>query len=109
MNHGDPGEILSLWSVVPFIGMLLSIALSAFFVPRFWHDYFGRISTVKICRGRNIVMKLKGLSAISPNERAERGPLFSAGRPAECKVIIGISWLMVVILRMTCLYMGAHS
>jgi Na+/H+ antiporter NhaD/arsenite permease-like protein len=38
------GEILSLWSVLPFAGMLLSIALFPLAAPRFWHDHFGKIS-----------------------------------------------------------------
>ncbi len=40
----DLGEILTLWSTVPFAGMLLSIALFPLFAPRFWHHHFGKIS-----------------------------------------------------------------
>ena len=42
--HADLGEILSLWSTIPFAGMLLSIALFPLFAPHFWHDHFGKIS-----------------------------------------------------------------
>ncbi len=38
------GEALSLWSTIPFIGMLLSIALFPLFAPHFWHDHFGKVS-----------------------------------------------------------------
>lgn len=40
----DLGEILSLWSTIPFAGMLLSIALFPLFAPRFWHHHFGKIT-----------------------------------------------------------------
>ncbi|MEF9476189.1 MAG: sodium:proton antiporter, partial [Candidatus Mariimomonas ferrooxydans] len=40
----DLGEILPLWSALPFIGMLLSIALFPLFAPKFWHDHFGKVS-----------------------------------------------------------------
>lgn len=40
----DLGEILPLWSTIPFVGMLLSIALFPLFAPHFWHDNFGKIS-----------------------------------------------------------------
>lgn len=42
--HEDIGAILPLWSTLPFVGMLLSIALFPLFAPRFWHHHFGKIS-----------------------------------------------------------------
>jgi Na+/H+ antiporter NhaD/arsenite permease-like protein len=33
-----------MWSVIPFIGMLLSIAMFPLFAPRFWHDHFGKVT-----------------------------------------------------------------
>jgi Na+/H+ antiporter NhaD/arsenite permease-like protein len=42
--HIDLGEIISLWGTVPFVGMLLSIALFPLFAPHFWHDHFGKVS-----------------------------------------------------------------
>ena len=46
--HGAPaadlGEILTLWSTIPFAGMLLSIALFPLFAPKFWHNHFGKVS-----------------------------------------------------------------
>jgi Na+/H+ antiporter NhaD/arsenite permease-like protein len=38
------GKILPVWTVVPFAGILLSIALCPLFVPRFWHNHFGKVS-----------------------------------------------------------------
>ena len=38
------GEVLPLWSIVPFAGILLSIALMPLILPRFWHHHFPRVS-----------------------------------------------------------------
>jgi Na+/H+ antiporter NhaD/arsenite permease-like protein len=38
------GEILPLWSIIPFIGILLSIALFPLIAPHFWHHHFTKIS-----------------------------------------------------------------
>jgi Na+/H+ antiporter NhaD/arsenite permease-like protein len=38
------GETLPLWSVVPFCGILLSIALFPLLAPHFWHNHFGKVS-----------------------------------------------------------------
>lgn len=38
------GETLPLWSCIPFVCMLLSIALLPLFAPKFWHHNFGKIS-----------------------------------------------------------------
>ncbi len=45
-GHGNInlGEILSLYSTIPFIGILLSIALMPLFAPEFWHHHFGKVS-----------------------------------------------------------------
>ena len=45
-GHGHPnlGEILPLWSCIPFAGMLLSIALFPLLAPEFWHHHFGKVS-----------------------------------------------------------------
>ena len=43
-GHLNLGEILPLWSCLPFAGMLLSIALLPLLLPRFWHHHFGKIS-----------------------------------------------------------------
>jgi Na+/H+ antiporter NhaD/arsenite permease-like protein len=42
--HKNLGEILSLYSTIPFIGILLSIALFPLFAPTFWHHHFGKVS-----------------------------------------------------------------
>ena len=38
------GALLPLWSVIPFIGVLLSIALFPLFASNFWHNHFPKIS-----------------------------------------------------------------
>lgn len=38
------GETLPLYSVIPFLGMLLSISLFPLINPNFWHSHFGKIS-----------------------------------------------------------------
>jgi Na+/H+ antiporter NhaD/arsenite permease-like protein len=38
------GEILPVWSVLPFVGILLSIALFPLFAPRFWHHHYPKVS-----------------------------------------------------------------
>jgi len=38
------GASLPLWSVIPFIGILLSIALFPLVAPEFWHHHFGKVS-----------------------------------------------------------------
>jgi Na+/H+ antiporter NhaD/arsenite permease-like protein len=46
-GHGEGpaiGEILPLWSVLPFAGVLLSIALFPLVAPRFWHHHYPKIS-----------------------------------------------------------------
>ncbi len=43
-NSLDLGSILPLWSVLPFIGMLLSIALIPLILPHFWHRHFPKVS-----------------------------------------------------------------
>jgi len=43
-EHINLGEILSLYSIIPFIGILLSIAFFPLFAPEFWHHHFGKVS-----------------------------------------------------------------
>lgn len=43
-GHINLGEILPLWSCIPFACMLLSIALFPLASPNFWHHHFGKIS-----------------------------------------------------------------
>ncbi|MFH1075253.1 MAG: sodium:proton antiporter [Pseudomonadota bacterium] len=43
-SHENLGEQLPLWSCIPFVGMLLSIALCPLFTPKFWHHHFGKTS-----------------------------------------------------------------
>lgn len=47
--HGAPhfdGAALELYWVIPFVGILLSIAIMPLVAPRFWHANFGKISAV---------------------------------------------------------------
>ena len=41
--HVD-GTILSIFWVIPFVGILLSIAVMPLLVPHFWHNHFGKVS-----------------------------------------------------------------
>jgi len=43
-GHANLGEILPLWSCIPFACMLLSIALMPLLIPNFWHHHFGKVS-----------------------------------------------------------------
>jgi len=38
------GEILPLWSILPFIGILLSIAVCPLVVGHFWHRHYAKVS-----------------------------------------------------------------
>ncbi|HAK59444.1 MAG TPA: sodium:proton antiporter [Nitrospiraceae bacterium] len=42
--QSDLGVILTLWSTLPFVGMLLSIAFFPLVAPKFWHHHFGKVS-----------------------------------------------------------------
>ena len=43
-DHPELGKILPLYSVIPFAGILLSIAFFPLFAPHFWHHHFGKVS-----------------------------------------------------------------
>ena len=38
------GSLLPIWSILPFAGILLSIALIPLFAPHFWGNHFKKIS-----------------------------------------------------------------
>lgn len=40
----DLGTILPLWSIIPFVGILLSIAIFPLVAGRFWHSHFPKVS-----------------------------------------------------------------
>jgi len=40
----DLGAVLPAWSALPFVGILLSIALFPLFAPRFWHHHYPKVS-----------------------------------------------------------------
>jgi Na+/H+ antiporter NhaD/arsenite permease-like protein len=43
-HHGVDGADLPLWSIIPFLGILLSIAFWQLIAPHFWHHNYGKIS-----------------------------------------------------------------
>ncbi|MBL0712819.1 MAG: sodium:proton antiporter [Desulfosarcina sp.] len=43
-GHANLGETLSLWSCLPFAGMLLSIAFLPLLAPQLWHHHFGKVA-----------------------------------------------------------------
>ncbi len=43
-QHADLGKVLPIWSVIPFIGILLSIALFPLLAEKFWHHHFPKVS-----------------------------------------------------------------
>lgn len=43
-GHVNIGEQLPLWTVIPFMGILLSIALGPLLAPHFWHKHFPKVS-----------------------------------------------------------------
>ncbi|MEJ2543948.1 MAG: sodium:proton antiporter [Calditrichaceae bacterium] len=43
-HEASLGEQLSLWWVIPFAGILLSIAIFPLIAPHFWHNHFPKIS-----------------------------------------------------------------
>ncbi len=42
--QGELGAELPLWSVIPFVGILLSIAIFPLVAEDFWHHHFGKVS-----------------------------------------------------------------
>jgi Na+/H+ antiporter NhaD/arsenite permease-like protein len=38
------GAVLPMWACLPFVGILLSIALGPLLVPHFWHKHYGKVS-----------------------------------------------------------------
>ncbi|MDY6862858.1 MAG: sodium:proton antiporter [Thermodesulfobacteriota bacterium] len=43
-HESNIGKVLPLWSVIPFVGILLSIAIFPLAAPHFWHHHFSKIS-----------------------------------------------------------------
>jgi Na+/H+ antiporter NhaD/arsenite permease-like protein len=43
-GHASIGERLPLWSTIPFLGILLSIAMFPLVAPRFWHQHYPKVS-----------------------------------------------------------------
>ncbi len=45
-GHESLGASLPLWSIIPFIGILLSIAIFPLVAEEFWHHHFGKVSAL---------------------------------------------------------------
>lgn len=60
------GETLPLYSAIPFVGMLLSIALFPLLAPKFWHHHFGKVSAFWAIV--TIIPLLIGYKGIAVNE-----------------------------------------
>jgi len=43
-GHGNIGASLPLWSILPFVGILLSIAVFPLVAPHFWHRHYPKVS-----------------------------------------------------------------
>jgi len=43
-HESNIGKMLPLWSAIPFVGILLSIAIFPLLAPNFWHHHFPKIS-----------------------------------------------------------------
>ena len=43
-HHGIDGSNLRLWWCIPFLGILLSIAIFPLILPHFWHHHYGKVS-----------------------------------------------------------------
>jgi Na+/H+ antiporter NhaD/arsenite permease-like protein len=60
-GHLNLGEILPLWSCLPFAGMLLSIALLPLIAPHLWHHHFGKIAAFwAVLLGAPFLVAFKG-------------------------------------------------
>ncbi|MFC1863572.1 sodium:proton antiporter, partial [Thermodesulfobacteriota bacterium] len=60
-GHIDLGEVLPLWSCIPFACMLLSIALFPLLASEFWHHNFGKVSAFwAVSLGLPFLMAYKG-------------------------------------------------
>ncbi len=60
-GHANLGEVLPLWSCIPFACMLLSIALFPLLAPNFWHHHFGKLSAFwAACLGLPFLFAFKG-------------------------------------------------
>jgi Na+/H+ antiporter NhaD/arsenite permease-like protein len=60
-GHLNLGEILPLWSCLPFAGMLLSIAFLPLIAPQFWHHHFGKVAAFwAVLLGLPFVIVFKG-------------------------------------------------
>jgi len=58
------GEVLPIYTVIPFLGMLVSIAIFPLLCPRIWHHHFGKITLFWATIGVLVILyylRLKGV------------------------------------------------
>jgi len=62
-GHVNLGEVLKLWTCIPFACMLLSIALFPLLAPKFWHHHFGKVSAFwAACLAIPFLIAFKGVA-----------------------------------------------
>ena len=62
-GHINLGEVLKLWTCIPFACMLLSIALFPLLAPKFWHHHFGKVSAFwAACLAIPFLIAFKGVA-----------------------------------------------
>ncbi len=64
---GSIGALLPMWSVIPFVGILLSIAFFPLFAPKWWHHHFPKVSafwTISLALPFLIAYRSAGMHAI---------------------------------------------
>jgi Na+/H+ antiporter NhaD/arsenite permease-like protein len=62
-GHVNIGEMLPLYSIIPFACMLLSIALLPLIAENFWHHHFGKVSAFwSACLALPFVYAYKGIA-----------------------------------------------
>ncbi len=62
-GHVDLGQILPIWSCIPFACMLLSIALFPLLWPEFWHHHFGKVAAFwSLCLAIPFLIVYKGVA-----------------------------------------------
>jgi Na+/H+ antiporter NhaD/arsenite permease-like protein len=61
-GHGVDGAQLGLWWVIPFAGLLLSIALLPLLAPQIWHHHYGKIS---LCWALALILPLLATFGVS--------------------------------------------
>ncbi|PKR88498.1 sodium:proton antiporter [Pleomorphomonas diazotrophica] len=64
--HGLDGASLGMVWALPFVGILLSIALGPLLAPRFWHHHFGKVALAWALAFLVPFAAIEGLPAVAP-------------------------------------------